>query len=83
MRKKQNTTPTVQKMNKPEVKPKPTGKVANPSEKLALLLRKEGMLAAKVRKAQGELRAAQSEIARLWNERESQSRELLSDHPEE
>jgi len=36
-------------------------------------------LAGKVRKAQAELRAAQAEIAKLWNERENQSKELLSD----
>lgn len=64
---------------KPEVKPKQNGKTSNPSEKLALLLRKEGMLAAKVRKAQSELRAAQTEIAKLWGERLEQNRELMSD----
>ena len=82
MKTKRNGTPTVQKPSKPEPKPKPAGKVANPSEKLALLLRKEGMLAAKVRKAQSELRASQTEIAKLWDERQEQSRELLS-NPEE
>ncbi len=71
--------PATEKPVKPEVKPKPAGKVVNPSEKLALLLRKEGMLAAKVRKAQAELRTAQTEIAKLWAERQEQSRELLSD----
>ena len=73
---------TVEVTGKPDVKPKPGGKIANPSEKLALLLRKEGALAGKVRKAQAELRAAQAEIAKLWNERENQSKELLSDNPE-
>ena len=59
------------------VKPKTGGKAANPSEKLALLLRKESMLAAKVRKAQDELRAAQSEISSLWEERQELNRELV------
>ena len=83
MRKKHNATPAVQKTSKPEVKPKPAGKVDNPSKVLALLLNKEGMLAAKVRKAQAELRTAQAEIAKLWEERQEQSRELLNENPEE
>ena len=82
MKSKRNGTPAVQKPSKPEVKPKPASKVANPSKVLALLLNKEGMLAAKVRKAQAELRTAQAEIAKLWDERQEQSRELLSDNAE-
>jgi hypothetical protein len=62
---------------KPDVKPKPGGKVVNPSERLALLLRKESMLAVKVRKAQDELRAAQQEISTLWEERQELNRELV------
>lgn len=79
MKKKVEATPA--KPVKPEVKPKPVGK-ANPSEKLALLLRKESMLAVKVKKAQAECRAAQAEIAKLWEERQEQSRELLRDSGE-
>ena len=66
---------------KPEGKPRPN-RVANPSERLATLLRKEGMLAAKVRKAQADYRNIQSEIARLWTERENVGQELLSETPE-
>lgn len=77
MKKKRETV--VEKPVKPEVKPKPVGKLVNTSEKLSLLLRKESMLAVKVRKAQTELRAAQAEITKLWDERQEQNRELLND----
>lgn len=50
MMKKHEVKP-VEKPAKPDVKPKPNGKVVNPSEKLATLLRKEGIVAAKVKKA--------------------------------
>lgn len=76
---KRKAQPVQKPVVKPETKPKQNGKGANPSEKLALLLRKESMLAVKVRKAQAELRAIQTEIAKLWEERLEQSRELLNE----
>jgi hypothetical protein len=66
-----------------EVKPKPIARIVGPSEKLALLLRKESMLAARVRKAQDDLRVVEQEISGLWEERQEQSRGLLGDIGEE
>jgi len=86
MQKKRNGASAVQKptkpVAKPEVKPKPGVRVANPSEKLANLLRKEGVIAARVRKSQGELKAVQAEISKTWEERQQQSKELLRESPE-
>ena len=67
--------------NKPvEAKPqKPATQTVNPSEKLANLLRKEGLLTAKMMKAKEELKAVQDEIQQLWDERNKQAEELLSD----
>jgi hypothetical protein len=76
MMKKREAAPAAKPV-KPDVKPKPTARVVSPSEKLALLLRKESLLAARVRKAQTDLRAAQAEITALWDERQEQSRELV------
>ena len=76
MMKKHEAAP-VKKPVKPDVRLKPTARVVSPSEKLALLLRKESLLAARVRKAQAELRAAQAEIVTLWDERQEQNRELV------
>lgn len=57
--------------------PKPAPKTGNPSDRLAVLLRKEGLLAAKVRKAQEELAAVQTDIATTWEARLEQNRKLL------
>jgi len=57
--------------------PKPVPKTGNPSDRLAVLLRKEGLLAAKVRKAQEELAAVQTDIATTWEARLEQNRQLL------
>jgi hypothetical protein len=76
MMKKRETAPAAKPV-KPDVKPKPTARVVSPSEKLALLLRKESLLAARVRKAQTDLLAAQAEIVTLWDERQEQNRELV------
>ena len=76
MMKKREAAPATKPV-KPDAKPKPPAKVVSPSEKLALLLRKESMLAARVRKAQTDLLAAQAEIATLWNERQELNRELV------
>jgi len=81
MMKKREVKP-VEKAPKPEPKPKPNGKVANVSEKLALLLRKEGMIAAKVKKAQEELKAVQADILKLWEARNEQAAALLNNTPE-
>lgn len=45
-------------------------KDANPSEKLALLLRKEGLLVDKVRQAQAELATVRREVESLWTSRQ-------------
>lgn len=81
MNKKHEVKP-VEKPAKPDVKPKPNGKVVNPSEKLANLLRREGMIAAKVKKAQEELKAVQADILNLWEARQEQAKQLLSENPE-
>ncbi len=57
--------------------PKPAPKTGNPSDRLAVLLRKEGLLAAKVRKAQEEMAAVQRDIASTWEARLEQNRQLL------
>ena len=63
-----------------EAKPqKPATQTVNPSEKLANLLRKEGMITNKLMKAKEELTAVQDEIQQLWDERNKQAEELLSD----
>ncbi len=82
MMKKREVKP-VEKTPKPDVKPKPNGKVVNHSEKLVNLLRKEGMIAAKVKKAQEELKAVQADILNLWEARQEQAKQLLSENPEE
>jgi hypothetical protein len=65
----------------PEKKPvKPaTPAVTNPSEKLALLLRKEGMAAARVTKAQQDLKAIQADIQKMWDARNAQAKALLGE----
>jgi len=63
---------------KVQPKPKTVGKVVNPSERLATLLRREGLLSAKAAKAQSELRAIQDEIQTLWTQREHQNQTLLA-----
>lgn len=62
----------------PPVKPA-TPAVSNPSEKLANLLRKEGMLAARVKKAQDELRTIRKDIQALWEVRNEQAADLLDE----
>lgn len=57
--------------------PKPAPKTENPSDRLAVLLRKEGLIAAKARKAQEELAAVQTDIANTWEARLEQNRHLL------
>jgi hypothetical protein len=57
-------------------KGKPKG---NPSEQLANLLRKEGVLQNRLVKAREELAAVQSEIRNLWDEREKQIAQSLSE----
>lgn len=56
-----------------------TPAVSNPSEKLANLLRKEGMLAARVKKAQDELRTIRKDIQALWEVRNEQAADLLDE----
>jgi predicted nucleic acid-binding Zn-ribbon protein len=51
----------------------------NPSEQLANLLRKEGVLQNRLVKAREELAAVQSEIRNLWDEREKQIAQSLSE----
>ena len=63
---------------KPGPKPKVNTQV-NPSQKLANLLRREAMFAARARKAKADLKAVQDEIRAAWSEREKLSRELLDD----
>lgn len=56
-----------------------TPAVSNPSEKLANLLRKEGMLAARAKKAQDELRTIRKDIQALWEVRNEQAADLLDE----
>ena len=51
--------------------------VTNPSEKLANLLRKEGLLMAKAHKTQAELKTVQSAIQQLWEARKTQGEEAF------
>ena len=81
MKAKRESKP-VEKAVKPEVKPKPTTKAVNPSEKLSLLLRKESMLAVKAKNARDELKKVQDEIRACWNERERLNQSLLNDNGE-
>lgn len=69
----------------PEKKPvkTTTPREANPSIKLANLLRKEGFAADKVKKTQEELKAIQKDIQKMWEARNEQAAELLNDTPEE
>lgn len=85
MLEKQNKTPP-KPLAKTAVKPGPkpnTPRKTTPSEKLANLLRKEGLLVAKANKAQEDLKAVQVEIKAVWNERERQNKALLSEAEKE
>ena len=74
---KKNTTANKETDKKPA---KPVAQaVANPSEKLALLLRKEGMAAARVKKAQQDLKSIQADIQKMWEARNEQAKALLGD----
>jgi hypothetical protein len=53
--------------------------ISNPSEELANLLRKEGVLQGRVAKARSELAAVQGAIRGLWEAREKSIGEALSD----
>lgn len=54
----------------PDKKATTSTKDANPSEKLAALLRKEGLLVDKVRQAQAELATVRREVESLWSSRQ-------------
>ncbi len=85
MLEKQNKTPP-KPAAKPVVKPGPkpnTQRKSTPSEKLANLLRKEALLAAKVTKAQADLKAVQVEIKAAWNERERLNKGILTEAEKE
>ncbi len=75
--------PTSSKPAQTEPAKTATPAVSNPSEKLANLLRKEGMLAARVKKAQVDLKAIQADIQVMWDARNEQAAELLDESPEE
>jgi len=53
--------------------------VVNPSEKLAVLLRREGLVAQRVKKSQQELKNIQAEIQKTWEARKAQAKALLGD----
>ena len=78
---KKRDKPPIEKPVKPELKTKPV-KTVNPSEKLAVLLRKESMLAVKAQKAREELNKVQTEIRACWNERERLNQALLNENLE-
>ena len=81
MLEKQNKPPQ-KPAAKPAVKPglKPnTQRKITPSEKLANLLRKEGLLVAKAKKAQEDLKSVQAEIKAVWSERERLNKELVNE----
>jgi hypothetical protein len=85
MLEKQNKTPpkpSVKTAVKPGPKPNTQRKVT-PSEKLANLLRKEALLAAKVTKAQADLKAIQAEIKAAWSERERLNKSILTEADKE
>jgi hypothetical protein len=85
MLEKQNKTPpkpSVKPVAKPGPKPN-TQRKSTPSEKLANLLRKEALLAAKVTKAQADLKAVQVEIKAAWNERERLNKGILTEAEKE
>jgi hypothetical protein len=74
------------KAGKPEATPGPqpgpkttTKRETTPSEKLAVLLRRESLLVARAKKAQADLKAVQHEISAAWGEREKVNRELLDE----
>lgn len=66
---------------KPEPKPK-VNKQVNPSQKLAALLHREAVLAARARKAKDDLKSVQEEIRTTWQQRERHNEELLGSDPE-
>ena len=74
---KKNTTANKETDKKP-VKPAAQA-VANPSEKLAVLLRREGLAAQRVKKSQQELKDIQAEIQKTWEARKAQAKALLGD----
>ena len=67
---------------KPVAKKPTTQKVANPSERLAALLRREGLAALRVKKAQQDLKDIQQEIQEMWEARKEQAAALLQDAKE-
>lgn len=74
---KKNTAATKETDKKPA---KPAAQaVVNPSEKLATLLRREGLAAQRVKKAQQDLKSIQAEILKTWEARKAQAKELLGD----
>ena len=62
-----------------ETAAKPVQRQQTPSEKLAVLLRKEGLLVDKVKKAQQDLKSVQAEINALLGQREKQAQKLLGE----
>jgi hypothetical protein len=85
MLEKQNKTPP-KPAAKPVAKPGPkpnTQRKVTPSEKLANLLRKEGLLVAKAKKAQEDLKAVQVEIKAAWSERERLNKSILTEADKE
>ena len=66
-------------VKKPASKKPTTQTVTNPSEKLAALLRREGLAAARVNKSQQDLKLIQSEIQKMWDARKAQAAALLCD----
>ncbi len=75
----QKKTPQQQTKSNDAKAPKADPPITNPSEKLANLLRKEGMITAKLQKAKDELKAVQGEIQQLWAERNKQTEELMDE----
>ena len=53
----------------PDKKSTTSSKDTNPAEKLAALLRKEGLLVDKVRQAQAELAQVRKQVENLWKQR--------------
>ncbi|HOZ48674.1 MAG TPA: hypothetical protein PLO37_15590 [Candidatus Hydrogenedentes bacterium] len=60
-----------------KTEPVKTNVKANPSDELATLLRKEGMLQNKLVHARAELKAVQADIQRLWKTREKEISDAL------
>ena len=75
--------PTTSKPAQTEPVKPATPAVTNPSEKLANLLRKEGYLSSRVKKAQDDLRTIRKDIQALWEARNEQAAELLDESTED